>query len=66
MLIERDTKELSRYQAFLEAKRAIAPPARGDFATYEDDMGGSYDGRWLPYVELRQEASMALPMRSTN
>jgi hypothetical protein len=61
MLIERDTKELSRYQAFLEAKRAIAPPARGDFATYEDDKDGSYDGRWLPYVELRQEASMALP-----
>ncbi|MDE1893682.1 MAG: hypothetical protein KGM46_04875 [Pseudomonadota bacterium] len=61
MLIERDTKELSRYQAFLEFKRAIAPPTQGDFATYEDEKGATYDGHWLPYVELRQEAGMAIP-----
>lgn len=61
MLNEHDAKDLGRFQAFLEAKRAITPPSVADYATYENDSGGSYDGYWLPYVELRQEVGMALP-----
>lgn len=61
MLTEHDLKELSRFQAFLESKRTISPPTQADFATYEDTDGGSYDGYWLPYIELQQEAGMALP-----
>lgn len=61
MLTENDAKELKRFQAFWEAKRAISPPTQADFAPYDDDGGGSYAGHWLPYVELRRETNMALP-----
>ena len=59
-MFESDLRQLGRYQQFLEAKRSIAPPTQEHFATYDEDKSHSYDGRWLPYVEIRREAGMAL------